>query len=207
MFFVFEGIDGGGKSTQLQRFCDWMTALGHEVVSCADPGSTAVGEKLRAILLDKHQMPIAMRTEMMLFTAARTQLVEEIVRPALAAGKTVVLDRYLWSTIVYQGHASDLDADSIRTVNQIATGGLMPDATFLLDLDVDEAAKRLGKSLDRMESRGKEYMQRVRDGFLAEARQFPDSFHIIDASKTPDAIEKQIQTVAKSLFAALQEDA
>lgn len=205
MFFVFEGIDGAGKSTQLTRFNQWLGSMGHDVVTCADPGSTAVGEKLREILLEKHSMPIHMRTEMMLFTSARTQLVEEIIKPALAANKTVVLDRYLWSTIVYQGHAADLSAEGIWQVNQIATDGLMPDATFILDLPVDVAMKRLGKSLDRMESRGAEYMQKVRDGFLAESERFPKQVFVVDATADPDKVANQIQAVAEQVIAASKE--
>ena len=205
MFFVFEGVDGAGKSTQLNRFNGWLESLGHNVVTCADPGSTEVGEALRAILLAKHSMPIHMRTEMMLFTAARTQLVEEVIKPALAAEKTVVLDRYLWSTVVYQGHASDLSSDSIWVVNRIATDGLMPDATFVLDLPVDTAMERIGKSLDRMESRGTEYMQKVRDGFLTEAKRFPDQVFVVDASKHPDDVAEEIQTVAQRLIDDRQE--
>lgn len=136
----------------------------------------------------------------MLFTAARTQLVEEIIKPALAAKKTVVLDRYLWSTVVYQGYASDLDPEAIWQVNRIATDGLMPDATFVLDLPVDAAMKRLGKSLDRMESRGTEYMQKVRDGFLAEAKRFPDQVFVIDALAEPDDVAKQIQSTAQQVI-------
>jgi dTMP kinase len=151
-------------------------------------------------------MPIHMRTEMMLFTAARTQLVEEIIKPALAAEKTVVLDRYLWSTVVYQGHASDLSSDSIWQVNRIATDGLMPDATFVLDLPVDTAMERIGKSLDRMESRGTEYMQKVRDGFLTEAKRFPDQVFVVDASQHPDHVAQEIQTVAQKLIDDRQED-
>ena len=206
MFFVFEGIDGAGKSTQLTRFNEWLESIGHEVVTCADPGSTEVGEALRAILLAKHSMPIHMRTEMMLFTAARTQLVEEIIKPALASSKTVVLDRYLWSTVVYQGHAADLSSDSIWQVNRVATDGLMPDATFVLDLPVDTAMERIGKSLDRMESRGAAYMQKVRDGFLIEAKRFPDQVFVIDASAHPDKVAEQIQSVAQKVLAATQED-
>ena len=206
MFFVFEGIDGAGKSTQLTRFNSWLESIGHEVVTCADPGSTEVGEALRAILLAKHSMPIHMRTEMMLFTAARTQLVEEIIKPAIAAGQTVVLDRYLWSTVVYQGHAAELSSDSIWQVNQIATDGLMPDATFVLDLAVDTAMERIGKSLDRMESRGTEYMQKVRDGFLTEAKRFPDQVFVVDASMHPDKVAEKIQSVAQEIMNDLQED-
>ena len=106
MFIVFEGVDGAGKTTQLTQLVRWLEQRDISVVTCKDPGSTALGEQLRSILLGSADTPISMRTEMMMFTTARTQLVDEIVRPALAAGKTVVLDRYIYSTIVYQGHAA-----------------------------------------------------------------------------------------------------
>ena len=107
MFIVFEGVDGAGKTTQLTQLVKWLEQRGTSVVTCKDPGSTKLGEALRSILLNSVDTPISMRAEMMLFTTARAQLVNEIVRPALAAGKTVVLDRYIYSTIVYQGHAGD----------------------------------------------------------------------------------------------------
>jgi len=109
MFFVFDGVDGSGKTTQLNLFADWLGQQGHDVVTCKDPGTTELGERLREILLHQSETPIHIRSEMMMFTTARTQLVEQIIRPALDAGKSVVLDRYVLSTVVYQGHAGDLD--------------------------------------------------------------------------------------------------
>lgn len=200
MFFVFEGVDGAGKSTQLKLFVEWLQANNHTVVTCKDPGSTELGEQLRAILLGKHDVPIHMRTEMMMFTTARTQLVQQVVKPAIESGKTVVLDRYILSTVVYQGHAGGLDPDELWKVNQIATEGLLPDVTFVLDLRVDVAITRLGKSLDRMESRGIEYMQKVRDGFLKEADRWPDKIEIIDSDRRVDEIQNEIRTVSQQYF-------
>lgn len=196
MFFVFDGVDGAGKSTQLDRFVDWLRSRDHDVVTCQDPGSTDLGERLRAILLGKHEIPISIRAEMMLFTTARTQLVEQIVKPALANRRTVVLDRYIFSTIVYQGHAGDLDPEALWTVNRIATDGLMPDATFILDVPVETAMQRIGKSRDRMESRGESFMQRVRDGFLAEAKLHPENVNVIDATRPPEIIQSDIRSIA-----------
>ena len=193
MFFVFEGIDGSGKSTQLNKFVQWLESTGQTVVSCKDPGSTELGERLRAILLGKHDIPIHMRSEMMMFTTARTQLIQQIVKPALEAGNTVVLDRYLLSTVVYQGHAGDLDPQELWTINRIATEECMPDLTFILDLPVDVAMPRLGSSLDRMESRGGEYMQRVRDGYLLEAKRCPQTIAVIDANQDVDDIQSDIR--------------
>ena len=197
MFIVFDGVDGAGKTTQLNRLVDWLTAQGREVVTCKDPGSTMLGEQLRAILLGKHETPISMRAEMMLFTTARTQLVQEIVKPALAAGKTVVLDRYIFSTVVYQGHAGQLDADEIRAINHIATEGTMPHLTFILDLPVDVAMQRLGESLDRMESRGSEYFEKVREGFIAECDRWPTGVERIDANRTAEEMQADIQSIAE----------
>lgn len=196
MFFVFEGVDGAGKSTQIDQFSHWLESLGHSVVTCQDPGSTELGEQLRQILLERHETPIHMLTEMMMFTTARTQLIQEIIKPALTAGKTVVLDRYILSTVVYQGHAGNLSPDDIWSVNRIATDGVMPDATFVFDLDVGIAMERVGKTRDRMESRGIEYFERVRAGFLAEAERWPDRVDVIDASRSPEAIQAEIRHLA-----------
>ena len=196
MFFVFDGVDGAGKSTQLEMFVDWLHKQNHDVVTCKDPGSTELGEQLRTVLLGKHETPISMRAEMMMFTTARTQLIQQIVKPALAKKQTVVLDRYIFSTVVYQGHAGDLDPEELWTVNKIATEGLMPDATFILDVPVEVAIQRLGESLDRMESRGQEYLDRVRKGFLKEAKRWPECVDIFDATQTPDEIQTKIQIAA-----------
>jgi dTMP kinase len=196
MFFVFDGVDGAGKSTQLEMFVQWLRADGHDVVTCKDPGSTELGERLRAILLGKHEIPISTRAEMMLFTTARTQLIEQIVKPALAKRQTVVLDRYIFSTVVYQGHAGDLNPDDLWTINRIATDGVMPDATFILDVPVEVALRRIGNTLDRVESRGSAYLDRVRRGFLVEAERWPDRVDVIDAMRTPEEIQSEIQAAA-----------
>lgn len=200
MFFVFDGVDGSGKTTQLNRLAAWLKDSGYDVVQCKDPGTTELGEQLRAILLSKSETPIHMRSEMMMFTTARTQLVEQVIKPSLAAGKTVVLDRYVLSTVVYQGHAGNLNADSIRQVNEIAIDGLWPDHTFILDVPTEVAMKRLGDDLDRMESRGDAYFKKVRSGFLSEAEQIPN-VSVVDATQTPDIIEEKIREIASITIA------
>ena len=135
-----------------------------------------------------------------MFTTARTQLIQQIVKPALAAEQTVVLDRYLLSTVVYQGHAGDLDPDELRTINRIATENCMPDLTFILDLPVDVAMPRLGSSLDRMESRGADYMQQVRDGYLLEANRFPQAIAVIDANREIEDIQTDIRKQAERMM-------
>ena len=169
MFLVFEGVDGAGKSTQIERFCDSLAAAGHELMRCREPGSTALGERLRELLLNHGETPIGMRAEMLIYMAARAQLVEEVIAPALAAGKTVVSDRFLLSSVVYQGHAGGLPIDEIRAVGAVATSGVRPDLTFLLDLHPDDAVRRAGDTPDRIESRGGPFFRKVRDGFLSEA--------------------------------------
>ena len=200
MFFVFDGVDGSGKSTQLKLFADWLREQGHDVVTCKDPGTTELGEKLRDILLSKSETPIHMRSEMMMFSTARTQLVEQVIRPALKSGKTVVLDRYILSTIVYQGHAGALDPGEIRTVNDIATNRLSPNHTFVFNLPVETALQRLGDDLDRMESRGKAYFEKVRKGFLTESEN-DSSVSVLDATQTVEEIADAVRKIAQSVFA------
>lgn len=194
MFVVFEGMDGGGKSTQLERLAKHLATYA-KVVTCKDPGSTEVGEALRALLLKKSDMPIDIRTEMMLFSTARTQLVQEIVRPALADGAVVLLDRFVMSTIVYQGHAGKLPPEDIRRVNAVAAAGHRPDVTFVFDVPVEVAMQRIGSNQDRMESRGAAYFDAVRKGFHTEATAGPDAArcYLIDGTQPVEAIEQQIR--------------
>lgn len=197
MFFTFDGIDGAGKSTQIERFCDWLEGQGREVVTCRDPGSTRLGEVIREILLHREEIPLAMRAEMLLYMAARAQLVEDVIRPALAAGKTVVSDRFLLANVVYQGHAGGLDPDALWRIGEVATAGVSPDLTFVLDLPPEGAAARRTTPPDRLEKRGPEFHQRLRDGFLAEAKRSPDRILIVDATRSIDEVAEVIQRAAR----------
>ena len=196
MFFTFDGIDGTGKSTQANLFCDWLKNQGKTVVHCRDPGSTKVGEQLREIVLQRGDLAIDARSETLIYMAARAQLVEEIIRPALAQGDFVVSDRYLLANVVYQAHGLGLDVDQIWEVGRFATGGLEPARTFLLDMDVAAARRRLQGDTDRMEERNMEYFQRVRDGFLAEARRQPDRIVIIAADGTENEVQDTIRAAS-----------
>ena len=196
MFVSFDGTDGVGKSTQIEMFTQWLSSLGCEYVFCRDPGSTALGDALRDILLQKHDMAIDRRSEMFLYMTARTQLVEEIIKPALAEEKLVVCDRYLLANIVYQGHAGGLDPELVRQVGTVATQGIQPALTFVLDMDVTAARQRMNRELDRIESQGLEYMEDVRQGFLKEAVRFPDAIQVIDANRTINKIQAEIQQIA-----------
>ena len=193
MFISFDGIDGVGKSTQMEQFVAWLEAAGHTVLVCRDPGSTQLGEAIRGILLNDDGTPISRTSEMFLYMAARAQMVEEVIRPALAEGKTVVSDRFLLANVVYQGYAGGLDLDAIRQTGEIATGGLSPDITFVLDLDPQAAAKRLNRELDRMENQGEEFRTRLRAGYLKEAERSDDHIVVINADDTIEAIQTAIR--------------
>ena len=196
MFFSFDGADGGGKTTQQRLFCEWLRSSGRDVVACRDPGSTRLGDAIRQILLSGGGVPIARTSEMLLYMAARAQLVEEVIAPALAAGKTVVSDRYLLANLVYQGHAGGLDLDELRQIGGVATKGLEPTLSFVLDLPDDVAAARLNRPLDRMEQQGDAFRAALRAGYLAEAARQPERIIVIDAARSIDAVQTEIRAAA-----------
>jgi dTMP kinase len=201
MFFSFDGVDGTGKSTQLELFCDWLRAQQHDVVACRDPGGTGLGEKIRSILLDTHDTHIHRRSEMLLYQASRAQLIEEVIRPSLAAGKTVVSDRFLLATIVYQGYAGGLDVDDVKQVGRVATDDILPDVTFVLDMSAERAAARIDREKDRMESQGTQYLELVRRGYLTEAEKHPDRMIVLDADRTVDTVQQEIRERARPFLA------
>ena len=194
MFLSLDGIDGVGKSTQLKLLVEELEKRGQEVITCREPGSTQLGESIRKILLNDWETPIDGVSEMLLYMASRAQLVEEVIRPALQSGKTVVADRYLLANVVYQGFAGTLDPDSIWEVGRVATGNLLPDLTIVLDLAPGEAACRLGEP-DRMESRGDAYREALRKGFLAEAARQPERIQLVAASGTVEEVAERIWLV------------
>jgi dTMP kinase len=196
MFFSIDGGDGTGKSTQIKLFCQWLGELGHQVVACRDPGSTPLGEAVRELLLHRHDLEIDRHSEMFLYMAARAQMVRQIIRPALAEGKTVVADRYLLANVVYQGYGGGLDVDTLWEVGRVATGGLMPELTVVLDLSAQLAASRLSGEPDRMEQQGDAFHRRVRDGFLAEAAREPKRIVVVDTSAPIEQVQTEIQKAA-----------
>jgi dTMP kinase len=201
MFFSFDGIDGVGKSTQIKLFCDWLRERGEDVVQCRDPGSTAVGEAVRDLLLKRHDLSLGRMAEMLLYMAARAQLVEQVIQPALGAGKTVVSDRYLLANIVYQGYAGGLDVPQLWELGRFITRATEPDLTFLLDMSPDAAVGRIQRELDRMEQHGNDFRQRLRSGFLAEAKRRPDRIVVIDADRSIEKVQNDIRTVAQQITA------
>jgi dTMP kinase len=205
LFFSFDGIDGVGKSTQLRLFCDWLTEQGRAPTVCRDPGSTPLGERIRELLLSHDaSLTIGPRSEMLLYMAARAQLVEEVIQPALQAGRIVVCDRFLLANIVYQGYAGGLNVSQIRQVGEVAVAGTRPECTFLLDMDPAAALSRMGRELDRVESRGPTYRDQLRAGFLTEAELLGPSVHVIQADRSIDLIQKEIRAIAEPLIADSQ---
>ncbi len=169
-------------------------------MACRDPGSTPLGEAVRDLLLHRHDLAIERRSEMLLYMAARAQLVAELIRPALASGKVVVADRYLLANVVYQGYAGGLDVRTLWDVGRFATGGLMPNLTIVLDLPAEAAAARINRDPDRMEMQGREFHARVHDGFLTEARRQPGRIVVVDASRPIDVVQADLQVAARRVL-------
>ena len=195
MFISIDGGDGAGKTTQVALLCEWLRAGGREVVACRDPGSTRLGEAVRELVLNRNDLRIDRRSEMLLYMAARAQLVEEVIRPALEQGKTVVSDRYLLANVVYQGHAGGLDVKTLWEVGRVATGGLVPDLSIVLEIPPREAASRLRRELDRMEQQGDAFHARVRQGFLDEAKRQPERIVVANAARSIEQVQADIRTV------------
>jgi dTMP kinase len=191
-FLVLDGIDGTGKSTQCRLLAEWLRGQGHTVTECVEPGSTQIGDELRGILLG-HRHDLALRTEALLFMAARAEVVERVISPALKAGHVVISDRYFLANIVYQGHAGGLNPDTLWEVERFVTGGLEPDLTLVLDLPVDAAIARRGRAADRKERPDTAYHERVRQGFLAEARKRPERIRVIDAAPAMENVQAAIR--------------
>jgi len=200
LFLVFDGPDGSGKSTQCRLLVETLRARGEQVTTVVDPGGTALGTKLRELLLFARETPIAMRAEALLFMAARAQLVAEIVRPALARGDLIVSDRYALATLVYQGHAGGLDPEALAFITNFAAAGLQPDLTFVFDVSVETAAARRKPTPDRLEARSDAYRDRVRQGFLSEAAADPTRIHVVDANRGIDDIAADVLTTVEPLL-------
>ncbi len=193
-FVVFEGPEGAGKSTQATRLAARLRAAGHDVLETREPGGSPAGERIRDLLLDA-TVDLGAEAEFLLYAAARAEHVRTRVRPALEAGRTVVCDRFAASSVVYQGHARGLDVAWVRSVNAVATGGLTPDATVLLDLPADQGLARAARrgAPDRLEAGGAAFHARVRDGFLAEAARAGD-WIVVDATPSEPAVADAVWT-------------
>ncbi len=188
----------------MELFCAWLRQRGLDVIQCRDPGGTKLGETLREIILHKTELSLSPTAEMLLYMASRAQLVAEVIQPALAAGTTIVSDRFLLSNVAYQGYGCEMDVASVWSVGATATGGLLPTMTFLLDMSVDQAGSRLDRALDRIESRGANFVTRVREGFLREAERAPGNIAVIDATRDVATIQAEIRRVAAQVLDHLE---
>ncbi len=187
-FLVFDGPDGSGKSTQVHRFTDFAQARGVTVCEVREPGGTAIGEEIRRVLLDHCTGDLDVAAEMLLYMASRAQLIAERIAPALRRGELVLADRFVSSTLAYQGTAGGMRLDDIRAVAAIACRGVTPDLTVIFDVTEETAASRLSPLLDRMEAKGAEYHRRVRQGYLDQAKRDPAHYLVIDANRDAKSV-------------------
>lgn len=187
-FLVFDGPDGSGKSTQIERFSAWCRTHGVKIEIVREPGGTAIGEAIRRVLLDPAHEEMTVRAEMLLYMASRSQLVRERIRPALDAGSMVLADRFISSTLAYQGTAGGLSAEEIMDVGRVATDGIEPDLVVIFDVNEETRRSRMGKEKDRIERKSAEFHARVRDGYLSQARRDPSRHLVIDASASEEEV-------------------
>ncbi|HTO99784.1 MAG TPA: dTMP kinase [Anaerolineales bacterium] len=201
MFITLEGPEGSGKTSQLPSLVEFLREKGYTVFPTREPGGTSIGEQIRAVIHDLKNVEMHPRTETLLYQAARAQIVEEVFKPRLAAGEVVISDRYYDSTIAYQGYGHQQDLDQVRALVKYATGGLMPDLTVLLDVNIETGLKRKmqnGSEWNRLDAYTVEFHQRVRSGYLQMVRAEPDRWVIVDAGQgwqdVQDELRKAILT-------------
>ncbi|MGI9474660.1 MAG: dTMP kinase [Rubripirellula sp.] len=187
VFIALDGIDGVGKSTQIERLMQHLGDRGLHLLLVRDPGTTVIGAKLRELLLDS-DLDLHRRTEAMLFMASRCEMIETSIRPALESGTTVVSDRFLLANVVYQSVGGGVPTEQLWKMGLLANQGLLPDMTVLLDMPAEAALRRLGDETDRMERRGLEYMESVRQAFLKELPHSSPVTAVIDAGRSPDEV-------------------
>lgn len=200
LFITFEGPEGSGKTTQLELLKAYLEKKGYSVLATREPGGTSIGDQIRAILLDPRNTEMLPASEALLFSAARAQIVQQVIRPHLTRGGIVLCDRYADSTLAYQGYGHGLDLEMLHTITALATGGLKPDLTVYLDIDVEEglqrklAAHTAGKTeWNRLDQQEIAFHRRVRDGYLQMAAREPDRWLVIDATQPPEIIQALIR--------------
>jgi len=198
MFITFEGLDGSGKSTQAEFLADWLRGLGRTVLTTREPGGTAVGEAVRELVL--HGDELSPWTEAALFAAARAEHVELAIRPALERGEDVVCDRYLDSSVAYQGIARGLGESRVLELNLTVTGGLLPDRTFLVLVDPEEARRRGGEHRDRIERETEEFMRRADEAFRSIAASHPARIVALDGDRPAGAIAEEVREHVRPLL-------
>jgi len=191
VFVTFEGLDGSGKTTQAELLAESLRTDGREVVSTREPGGTPLGEEVRRLLLES--LELSPWAEAALFAAARAELVERVIAPALEAGKDVVCDRYIDSSLAYQGFARGLGIDEVYDLNRVATRGLLPDVAFVLEVDLAVSARRVGGNPDRIEQEAPAFHRRVLEGYRQVAARFPHRVVLLDGTRTPDELKEEIR--------------
>lgn len=198
IFISLEGSDGAGKSTQAQLLSQYLIDAGYQVVMTREPGGTGISEQIREILLNPENMEMVNRTEMLLYAAARAQHVEQVIIPALQQGKVVICDRFIDSTIAYQGFGRGFEIDFLNHVNQLATGGLVPHITLLFDIPLEVGLERIKTTRknkeDRLEQQAKEFYLKVREGYLHLAKKYPERIKLVPANQSIE----EVFTVVKS---------
>jgi dTMP kinase len=200
LLLAFEGGEGAGKTTQSRRLSIWLRDQGYDVVSTLEPGATKVGMRLRAVLLDTATAGLSARAETLMYAADRAEHVNLVIRPAVDRGAIVVTDRYVDSSLAYQGAGRDLPVSEIAKINRWATGGLVPDLTILLDLPPTDGLGRRTASADRLEAEPEEFHERVRAGFRALAHAEPGRYLVLDATRPADEITRQITETVRDLL-------
>ena len=202
MFIVFDGTEGCGKSTQARMLYERLSRRrgADDLLLVRDPGTTRIGERVRGILLDPAHAEMNMRCEMLLYMAARAQMMAEVILPALGRGGTVLCDRFVSSTLAYQLGGDGLTAAEIRSVADIAVRGRWPDLTVLLDLPAAESLARVRRARDRIEQRPMDYHERVRQNYLAQAEGDPDQYRVIDAGHGVESVHEEVWRVVAPLF-------
>jgi dTMP kinase len=198
MFITLEGPEGSGKSSQIGLLAEFLTEQGYTVVTTREPGGTPIGDQIRHVLHDVANTAMSSPAELLLYSASRAQLVNELVRPALAAGQVVLCDRYADSTLAYQGYGRNLNLTDLQTITQFATGGLKPDLTLLLDIDVERGLARRrdgGEEMNRLDLEVVSFHQRVRDGYHRLALEDPDRWVIVDADRSVTAVQADLRTI------------
>ena len=202
-FITFEGTDGAGKTTQIRHLSAELRLAGYDICLTREPGGTPISEQIRDMLLNPDHSEMAATTELLLYAASRAQHVSEVIKPALEAGKIVISSRFADAMVVYQGYGRGLDLERINRLNRIATDGVTPDVTLVLDLPVEVGLQRVRKrrgGLDRLEREKIEFHQRLRDGYRALAEQEPQRIKIIDAQASPKQVYTQIQGAVQPLL-------
>ena len=205
LFISLDGIDGTGKTTQLYRLAQWLRDQQVPVITCTDPGSTALGRELRELLLRRSDLKLVPAAEALLFMAARAQLVAEVIRPALSSGQCVLCDRFLLANVVYQGHGGGLDPEELWRIGRWSASGVEPDLTLVLDLeDISLAARRKGyfSQSDRFEQRDEEYQRQLRDGFRLEVQRQPQRICLVSADEEVEVVQQRLRQHLLLLFQA-----